>query len=127
MSFLLASATLRDDMQPRNELEARLLDRVGGHMFRADRAELSGDAQASNRIRHAARDQAKAEKVEVLKLGERLLWKPALPRPVDSDHGWTLDEPPVADLDAHPQHPGRIMLQLEWTVAGWTGCSRWLS
>ena len=117
MSFLLDSA-LRDDMQPRNELEAGLLDRVGAHMFRADRAELSGNAQASNRIRHAAREQAKAERAEVLKLGERLLWKPALPRPVDSDHSWMLDEPPVADVDAHPQYPGRILLQLEWTVAG---------
>jgi hypothetical protein len=109
---------LRDDMQPRNALEAELLDRVGAHMFRSERAELSGDAQASNRIRHEAREQDKSEAAEALKLGESLLWKPSLPLPVDASHRWTLDEPPMADDDLHPQHPGRLLLRLEWTVAG---------
>jgi hypothetical protein len=42
--LLARQSALRDDMQPRNRLEAELLDRVGAHMFRAEKAELSGDA-----------------------------------------------------------------------------------
>jgi hypothetical protein len=109
---------LRDDMQPRNELEARLLDRVGADMFRSDQSELAGDAQAAKRIRHEAREQAKTDEAEALKLGESLLWKPNLPLPYDLNYSSTLDEPPLADVDVHPRHPGRLLLQLVWTVAG---------
>ena len=115
-SFWLDSA-LRDDMQPRNRLEAELLDTVGANLFRSDQAALSGDAMASNRIRHDAREQAKKEKAEVLKLGEYLLWKPSLPLPTDQYSG-NLEMPPVADVDLHPRHPGRLLLELECTVAG---------
>jgi hypothetical protein len=109
---------LREDMQPRNRLEARLLDRIGAHMFRSDRSELAGDARASDRIRHEAREQAKKEEAEVFELGESLLWKPSLPLPVDGNYSLKLDEPPLADVDVHPQHPGRVLLRLKWTVAG---------
>ena len=81
--LLARQHALRDDMQPRNRLEAELLDRVGAHMFRSEQAELAGDAQASNRIRHEAREQAKTEAAEALKLGESLLWKPTLPLPFE--------------------------------------------
>ena len=72
---------------------------------------------ASNRIRHDAREQAKKEKAEVLKLGEYLLWKPSLPLPTDQYSG-NLEMPPVADVDLHPRHPDRLLLELECTVAG---------
>ncbi len=110
-------SALRDDMQPRNRLEAELLDTVGAHMFRSDQAALAGDAWASNRIRHDAREQAQKEKAEVLKLGEYLLWKPSLPLPTDQYSG-NLELPPSADVDLHPRHPDRLLLELEWTVAG---------
>ncbi len=115
-SFWLDSA-LRDDMQPRNRLEAELLDTVGAHLFRSDQAALSGNAMASNRIRHHAREQAQTEKAEVLKLGEYLLWKPSLPLPTDQYSG-NLEMPPSTDVDLHPRHPDRLLLELEWTVAG---------
>jgi hypothetical protein len=109
---------LRDDMQPRNRLEARLLDRIGADMFRSDRSELAGDARASARIRHEAREQAKTDAAEVLKLGEHLLWKPSLPLPSDRNDSGKLHEPPLADVDVHPRYPGRVLLRLEWTIAG---------
>ncbi len=115
--LLARQCALRDDMQPRNRLEAELLDTVGAHMFRSDQAALAGDAWASNRIRHDAREQAQKEKAEVLKLGEYLLWKPSLPLPTDQYSG-NLEMPPSADVDLHPRHPDRILLELEWTVAG---------
>ncbi len=91
-------------MQPRNRLEAELLDTVGANLFRSDQAALSGDAWASNRIRHDAREQDKKEKAEVLKLGEYLLWKPSLPLPTDQYSG-NLEMPPSADVDLHPGIP----------------------
>ena len=109
---------LRDDMQPRNRLEAELLDTVGAHMFRSDQAALAGDAWASNRIRHDAREQAKLEAAEALKLGECLLWKPSLPLPRDGHYSGSFDAPPMADADVHPQNPVRLLLRLEWTIAG---------
>ncbi len=115
--FCWLDSALRDDMQPRNRLEAELLDTVGVHMFRSDQAALSGDAWASNRIRHDAREQAKKEKAEVLKLGEYLLWKPSLPLPTDQ-YSANLEMPPSADVDLHPRHPDRLLLELECTVAG---------
>ncbi len=115
--LLARQRALRDDMQPRNRLEAELLDTVGAHLFRSDQAALAGDAWASKRIRHDAREQAKKEKAEVLKLGESLLWKPSLPLPTDQ-YSANLEMPPVADVDLHPRHPDRLLLELECTVAG---------
>jgi hypothetical protein len=115
--LLARQRALRDDMQPRNRLEAELLDIVGAHMFRSDQAALAGNAWASNRIRHDPREQAETAKAEVLKLGEYLLWKPSLPLPTDQ-YSVNLEMPPSADVDLHPRHPDRLLVELECTVAG---------
>ena len=59
-------------MQPRNSLEAELLDRIGVHLFRSDQAGLAADAQAASRIRHEAGERAKTDVVEALELGKDL-------------------------------------------------------
>jgi hypothetical protein len=109
---------LVDDLQPRNQLEARLIGRLGAQFWRADHSERAVDRRAAFRLRHESRKQSAAERTEALELGERLLWKPNLPIPFESaPDSFTLDEPRCIDDAKHPHNPGRLLIQLESSVA----------
>jgi hypothetical protein len=126
---------LIDDLQPRNQLEARLVCRIGTQLWRADHAESAADRRAAFRVRHEPLERANDQKDEALELGERLLWKPSLPVPLESSTtGFSLDEPRCIDDPKHPRNPARLLLRLESTVAGcdwlferWADLSRLLS
>jgi hypothetical protein len=78
---------VQDDLQPHNGLEAVLIERLAGDLWKADRAEGLAGARTSFRLRHGPVDQALKEMDEAIELGQHLLWQPAFPLPVGLNEG----------------------------------------
>ena len=112
---------LLDDLQPRNSLEAVVIERLAGDLWKSDRAEGSACGRISFRLRHEPVDQALKDRHEAIELGQHLLWQPAWPLPVGLNEGeakGALAKFPLTDVPGDPLHPARLLLNLESTVAG---------
>ncbi len=97
---------LHADLEPRNSIEAILVDRIASAEWVAKRAENGAAAQLAYRVRHDSLDLEHALQHKVIELGQRLLHDPA-----ESRLGY--------DTRAGcPGHPARLVLELENSVQG---------
>ena len=120
-AFLGRLQYLQDDLQPRNSLEGVAIERLAGDLWKADRAELA--ARADQLAAPARPGQVtRKDREEAIKLGQHLLYQPAFPLPVVMHEGeakeGALGKFPLADVPGDPNHPSRLLLKLEATVAG---------
>lgn len=110
---------LLDNLQPRNSLEAMLIVCIAEDRWICDRSRRSTERRVAMRARNEPSEQAKAEKVEALELGEKLFWNLSRPMPMDlRSLNTSVGQPPHGDVSEHPIHPDRVRLALEQTLAG---------
>ncbi len=112
---------LQDDLQARNSLEAVVIERLAGDLWKSDRSDRSFCNRINFRLRHESDDQARKDADEAVELGQHLLWQPEFPLPVGALEGETkgaLAKFPLADVPGDPKHPARLLLKLQATVAG---------
>jgi hypothetical protein len=120
-AFLGRLRYLQDDLQARNSLEAVVIERLAGDLWKSDRADKSAGARISFRLRHDPVDQSRRDADEAIELGQYLLWQPAWPLPVGLPEGeakGAVAKFPLADVPGDPHHPARLLLKLQATVAG---------
>ncbi len=112
---------LQDDLQARNSLEAVVIERLAGDLWKSDRSDRSFCNRINFRLRHESDDQARKDADEAIELGQHLLWQPEFPLPVGALEGevkGALAKFPLADVPGDPKHPARLLLKLQATVAG---------
>ena len=112
---------LQDDLQARNSLEAVVIERLAGDLWKSDRSDQSFCNRIKFRLRHGPVDQSLKDAVEAVELGQHLLWMPEFPLPVGVLEGEAkggLAKFPFADVPGDPHHPARLLLKLQATVAG---------
>jgi hypothetical protein len=112
---------LQDDLQARNSLEAVVIERLAGDLWKSDRSDRSFRNRINFRLRHESDDQARKDADEAVELGQHLLWQPEFPLPVGALEGevrGALAKFPLADVPGDPKHPARLVLKLQATVAG---------
>ncbi len=112
---------LQDDLQARNSLEAVVIERLAGDLWKSDRSDRSFCNRINFRLRHESDDQARKDADEAVELGQHLLWQPEFPLPVGLFEGevkGALAKFPLADVPGDPKHPARLLLKLQATVAG---------
>ena len=112
---------LQDDLQARNSLEAVVIERLAGDLWKSDRSDRSFCNRINFRLRHESDDQARKDADEAVELGQHLLWQPEFPLPVGVLEGevkGALAKFPMADVPGDPKHPARLLLKLQATVAG---------
>jgi hypothetical protein len=112
---------LQDDLQARNSLEAVVIERLAGDLWKSDRSDRSFCNRINFRLRHESDDQARKDADEAVELGQHLLWQPEFPLPVGALEGevkGALAKFPLADVPGDPKHPARLLLKLQATVAG---------
>ena len=112
---------LQDDLQARNSLEAVVIERLAGDLWKSDRSDESFCNRIKFRLRHGPVDQSLKDADEAVELGQHLLWMPEFPLPVGALEGeakGALAKFPFADVPGDPHHPARLLLKLQATVAG---------
>ena len=112
---------LQDDLQARNSLEAVVIERLAGDLWKSDRSDQSFCNRIKLRLRHGPVDQSLKDADEAVELGQHLLWMPEFPLPVGALEGeakGALAKFPFADVPGDPHHPARLLLKLQATVAG---------
>ena len=112
---------LQDDLQARNGLEAVVIERLAGDLWKSDRSDRSFCNRINFRLRHESDEQARKEADEAVELGQHLLWMPEFPLPVGALEGeakGALAKFPLADVPGDPKHPARLLLKLQATIAG---------
>jgi hypothetical protein len=114
---------LQDDLQPRNSLEAVVIERLAGDLWKSDRSDRSAANRLSFRLRHGPVDQELKDRAEAIESGQHLLWQPDFPLPVGLNEGEAKAKGPLgkfslANVPSDPTHPARLLLKLESTVAG---------
>ena len=112
---------LQDDLQARNSLEAVVIERLAGDLWKSDRSDQSFCNRIKFRLRHGPVDQSLKDADEAVELGQHLLWMPEFPLPVGALEGeakGALAKFPFADVPGDPKHPARLLLKLQATVAG---------
>src|ERR1700733_7927546 len=112
---------LQDDLQARNSLEAVVIERLAGDLWKSDRSDRSFCNRINFRLRHGPDDQSFKDADEAIELGQHLLWQPEFPLPVGALEGETkgaLAKFPLADVPGDPNNPARLLLKLQATVAG---------
>ena len=105
---------LLDDLQPRNSLEAVVIERLAGDLWKSDRAEGSACGRISFRLRHEPVDQALNDRHEAIELGQHLLWQPAWPLPVGLNEGeakGALGQVPIGRRARRSPAPGPAALE----------------
>jgi hypothetical protein len=108
-------------LQPRNNLEGVVIERLAGDLWKVGRSDRSAGARISFRLRHEPVDRQIKDREEAVELGQHLLWQPASPLPVSLNEGeakWAFAKFPLADVPGDPLHLARLLLKLEATVAG---------
>ena len=73
---------LQDDLQARNSLEAVVIERLAGDLWKSDRSDQSFCNRINLRLRHGPIDQSLKDADEAVELGQHLLWMPEFPLPV---------------------------------------------
>ena len=112
---------LQDDLQARNSLEAVVIERLAGDLWKSDRSDQSFCNRIKFRLRHGPVDQSLKDADEAVELGQHLLWMPEFPLPVgvlEGEAKGALAKFPFADVPGDPHHPARLLLKLQATVAG---------
>jgi hypothetical protein len=104
---------------PVNDTELTVVERIAIDVWTSDRAAQAASRRLAERLRHEPLEQSEKEADEAIKLGALLLWQPSFPLPLTKRFQvGELTEPPCSDNAIHPQHPARLCLRLEQTVAG---------
>ena len=67
---------LQDDLQARNSLEAVVIERIAGDLWKSDRSDQSFCNRIKFRLRHGPVDQSLKDANEAVELGQHLLWMP---------------------------------------------------
>jgi hypothetical protein len=67
---------LQDDLQARNSLEAFVIERLAGDLWKSDRSDQSFCNRIKFRLRHGPVDQSLKDANEAVELGQHLLWMP---------------------------------------------------
>jgi hypothetical protein len=118
-AFLARRKEIVDGTQPRNEVEAILLEQIARCEWKSMRADRAASARLSAQLRDEFDANNYNDKDEVIELGQHLLNHPSFPLPVSSpnDKGH-LGKAPLADVPGDPHHPARLVLKLEQTVRG---------
>jgi hypothetical protein len=118
-AFLARRKEIIDGTQPRNEVEAILLEQIARCEWKSMRADRAASARLSAQLRDEYDATNYNDKDEVIELGQHLLNHPSYPLPVSSpnDKGY-LGKAPLADVPGDPHHPARLVLKLEQTVRG---------
>jgi hypothetical protein len=118
-AFLARRKEIVDGTQPRNEVEAILLEQIARCEWKSMRADRAASARLSTQLRDEYDATNYNDKDEVIELGQHLLNHPSYPLPVSSpnDEGY-LGKAPLADVPGDPHHPARLVLKLEQTVRG---------
>jgi hypothetical protein len=98
-------------MNPRDALEALVVDCIADDAWSFARVKRAASAQLAHTLRNQPLEQADADREQVVECGRRLL----------KDLAERIPGTP-ADRDGGPGHPGRLLVVLERTV---TGCD-WL-
>ncbi len=109
--FEVRRMVLHNQIQPRNDIEAALVDHLARNLWMSDRTQRSAAARLDYRIRHQPLEKARAEQEHVTKLGQYLLkdlFRPTGSLPCEREGG--------------TRHPALVVLKLEATL---TGCD-WL-
>ena len=112
---------LQDDLQARNSLEVVVIERLAGDLWKSDRSDRSFSNRINFRLRHESDDQARKDADEAVELGQHLLWQPEFPLPVgllEAEVKGAVAKFPLADVPGDPNHPARLVLKLQATVAG---------
>jgi hypothetical protein len=94
-------------MNPRNPLEATMLDRIARLSWRAERTEVSADARVQYNVNHDALEQAHVHRQQVTALGQLLtadLFQTSHIRPAACAGG--------------AEHPAQLVALLETTIPG---------
>jgi hypothetical protein len=78
---------LQDDLQARNSLEAVVIERLAGDLWKSDRSDRSFCNRINFRLRHGPDEQARQDADEAVELGQHLLWQPEFPLPVGALEG----------------------------------------
>jgi hypothetical protein len=102
---------LGDELQPRNKLEAMLVEGIAGGAWRSEQSERAADGRAAFRIRHWGPKKVRRERHQALELGERLFWQPAFPLPSSASYEMGfLTEPPssVTEFDIEKDNGNAI-------------------
>jgi hypothetical protein len=118
-AFLARRKEIVDGTQPRNEVEAILLEQIARCEWKSMRADRAASARLSAQLRDEYDANNYNDKDEVIELGQHLLNHSSYPLPVSSpnDKGY-LGKAPLADVPGDPHHPARLVLKLEQTVRG---------
>jgi hypothetical protein len=119
--FAVRLRFLQDDLQARNSLEAVVIERLAGDLWKSDRSDRSFSNRINFRLRHESDDHARKDADEAVELGQYLLWQPEFPLPVGLLEGevkGAVAKFPLADVPGDPKHPARLVLKLQATVAG---------
>ena len=109
---------LNDDLRPRNEVETMLIESIARDRWLSLRADRALAAEVATQLRHQPIEQARIDREAAIELGQLLLSSVPFPdgcdRLVDSESGREarLDGP------GEVNHPARLVLRLEDTVAG---------
>jgi hypothetical protein len=108
-----------DGTQPRNTVEAIMLEQIARCEWKSTRADRSASARLSAQLRDEFDKTNYDDKDEVIELGQHLLTHPPFPLPASSpnDKGY-LGKAPLADVPGDSHHPARLVLKLEQTVRG---------
>jgi len=115
-----------ESLNPQNQLEFDLLERVAAGTWSFERATRAESARLGHNVRHDAIEREQREKEAAVTLGQRLLWDARgpwqlFPHSTSSGLKWerriSWSEDP-----ADPNNPALLVLRLERTVAG----CRWL-
>ncbi len=88
--FEMRRLVLHNQIQPRNDIEAELVDHLARNLWMSDRTQRSAVARAEYRIRHEPLEQARAEQQHMAKLGQYLLkdlFRPAGSLPCEREGG----------------------------------------
>ena len=105
--FEARRAALHNQIQPRNELEAELIDRLAQNFWVSRRSRRAAVAQLEYRLRHEPLAQTHAEQQQVAKLGQYLLkdvFRPVGILPCEQAGG--------------ARHPAQLVFKLEGTLNG---------
>src|SRR5271165_5237681 len=108
-------------LQPRDDLERLLVERLVQVSWQLDRVDRAQAARLDDRARAAASDRATAEADEVLALGRRLFWDPRGPVALYPQSPSTFSRPTRVSWSKEiddPDDPARLVNRLEDRLLG---------
>jgi hypothetical protein len=118
-AFEARVCTYHQELQPCNSAERDAIDCIVRDVWLANRAHGAAVKRVTGRLRHRAEDIALAERDQAIALGDRLFAHKSRPLPLKpADDPATTDDYIRYVAPGSPDHPARLLLRLESTVAG---------